>query len=120
MRTLALLVASAAAYTEISSAERSFMSYIVEHGKTYGTKEEYEFRFEQFLKAHEAIAELNSMNGSATYGHNQFSDMTEEEFGKMLGYKGPETLPTNLEFTLPTATSVDWRTKGAVNPVKNQ
>lgn len=120
MRTIALLAASAAAYTEISSVERSFMSYIVEQGKTYGTKEEYEFRFEQFQEAHNAIAELNSMNGSATYGHNQFSDLTSEEKKRFLGYKGPETLPENLEFTMPTASSVDWRSKGAVNPVKNQ
>jgi cathepsin F len=120
MRTIALLAASAAAYTEISSVERSFMSYIVEHGKTYGTKEEYEFRFGQFQQAHAEIAELNSMNGGATYGHNQFSDMTSEEKQRFLGYKGPETLPEHGVFTMPTASSVDWRAKGAVNPVKNQ
>jgi hypothetical protein len=89
MRTIALLAASAAAYTEISNVEREFMNWIVDQGKSYGTKEEYEFRFELFQQAHESIAELNSRNGSATFGHNQFSDLTSDEKKMFLGYNGP-------------------------------
>ena len=33
------------AYTIISPEEHKFMEYIVRNGKTYATKEEYEFRF---------------------------------------------------------------------------
>merc|ERR1719238_2721227 len=59
-------------------------------------------------------------------GPNQFSDLTLEEFQALpiFGYKKPEqSLPKvgvheyNGE---ELAASVDWRTKGAVTPVKNQ
>merc|ERR1719230_90263 len=121
MRTIALLVASAAAYTELSSVERQFMTYIVEHGKSYGTKEEYEARLDLFAQAHKDIAALNSMNGSATCGHNMFSDMTSTEKKSFLGYNGPQELNGEASFQgMPTASSVDWRTEGGVNAVKNQ
>ena len=31
-------------YTEISPEEHQFMLYLSKHGKSYGTKEEFEFR----------------------------------------------------------------------------
>ncbi len=34
--------------TEITPAERAFMSFISEHRRSYGTKEEYEFRLNLF------------------------------------------------------------------------
>jgi hypothetical protein len=60
-------------------------------------------------------------------GVNQFADLTTEEFKANKGFKpiSAEEVPTtgfkyeNLSVSaLPTA--VDWRTKGAVTPIKNQ
>jgi len=121
MRSFALLVASAVATTELTAIEKNFMTYVVENGKSYGTKEEYEFRFNLFQEAEKSIANLNFMNTSATYGHNMFSDMTQDEKKKFLGYVGPQDLNEEDAFEgMPTADSVDWRTQGVVNPVKNQ
>ena len=59
------------------------------------------------------------------FGITKFSDMFEDEFAKTkLGYT-PKTGPSNAEVLdvqqLGAApTSVDWRTKGAVSPVKDQ
>ena len=58
-------------------------------------------------------------------GVNEFSDLTHDEFKKvMLGPKIPiKTSAERNEVWLPedaAADSVDWRTKGAVTPVKNQ
>ncbi len=61
-----------------------------------------------------------------SYGVNEFADLSEDEFrSQKLGFKsggsfkckGPNATLTGLR----TADdSVDWRTKGAVTPVKNQ
>lgn len=63
------------------------MSYLVKHGKSYGTREEYEFRLGQFKESLGKIHEHNSRN-DVTYrlGLNKFSDMTHDEYRRMLGY----------------------------------
>jgi len=40
------LLATAVAATEITSFEQEFMHWISAHGRSYGTVEEYKFRFE--------------------------------------------------------------------------
>ncbi len=58
--------------------------------------------------------------------HNLFSTMTEDEKKQYKGYKKSEDLYswTNMDWTelddSNLSGSVDWRSKGAVNPVKNQ
>jgi len=74
------------------------------------------------------IADTNAKNLSYTLGHNAFSGMSSVEFAEHMnfglnreilettGLRGfSETLDTDF-----TETSVDWRTKNAVTPVKNQ
>jgi hypothetical protein len=53
------------------------MQYLVKNGKSYGTREEYDFRFGQFRESLGKIHEHNSRN-DVTYrlGLNKFSDMT--------------------------------------------
>jgi C1A family cysteine protease len=47
--------------------------------------------------------------------------MTAEEKKRMMGYNGPQELSGD-SYELPQASTdgIDWRTLGAVNPVKNQ
>ena len=74
------------------------------------------------------IADTNAKNLSYTLGHNAFSGMSSVEFAEHMhfglnreilettGLRGfSETLDTDF-----VETSVDWRTKNAVTPVKNQ
>jgi C1A family cysteine protease len=61
------------------------------------------------------------MNTSATDGHNMFSDMTSDEKKNFLGYRAEMNVSSTEAFNgVPTASSVDWRTQGGVNAVKNQ
>ena len=78
-----------------------------------------------FAEKHAAIAEANSENGSFTLGHNQFSDWTQDEYKKLLGYKKTNHLVkasrnATILKTEDTPASVDWRETGAVNAVKDQ
>jgi len=101
-----------------------FMQYIMEWGKSYGTSEEYEFRLGVWMSKEAFIQEHNMTNASYKVAHNQFSDWTDAEYKRLLGYR-PEIfvdgiVPTASFPNATVAASIDWRTKGAVTPVKDQ
>jgi len=64
-----------------------FIRYVAKYGKSYGTKAEFEFRSAQFKQTLAKIAALNEENATSTHGVNLFSDMTQAEYRKRLGYK---------------------------------
>jgi len=118
----AAVLGSQAAPELLTAADYKYFEYVSTYGKSYGTKAEFEFRKAIFA---EKLAFIEAWNAdettTSTVGLNEFTDRTDAEMKKMLGYKPVETPKnytvfddSNLEAT------VDWRTKGAVTPVKNQ
>lgn len=98
------------------------------HSKVYRNLIEDKLRFAIFKSNIQKISEHNARfdkgEESYTLAINQFADLTSEEFIKMyLGYKKPlvEMIGTySAPKNYTAATSVDWRSKGAVLSVRNQ
>lgn len=101
--------------------------WVAKHGKAYNKLGEREARFEIFKNNLRFIDEHNSQNHTYKVGLTRFADLTNEEYRAIfLGakrrfiksknpsrryvFKAGDQLPE----------SVDWRVKGAVNPIKDQ
>lgn len=110
--------------TPMSEAEFEFINFISTQGRSYGTKEEYEYRFELFKQVYEDVKNHNAEEGGYTKSINKFSDFNDYEFSKIKGYNPNLRVPDEHTITyfseVGNPTSVDWRTKNAVTPVKNQ
>jgi len=98
-----------------------FAAHVEAESLSFGTREEFEFRFEIFQQKDAYIKEVNDSQDSYELGHNMFSTMTEEEAKRWLGAI-PETMDieTAVFDESVTAGSIDWRSNGGVNAVKNQ
>ena len=108
-----------------NSIKDKFAAHMSEHGLSYATKDEYDFRLDLFTKKDEELKKINERHSSFQVGHNMFSTMTKMEFAQRLGHlddmKWPEGETIEYDIHQPLKESVDWRTvPNVVNPVKNQ
>lgn len=106
----------------ITLTEKNFINHMAEYGLSYATKEEYEFRLGVYSMLDAEYTKINA-NPELTFtvGHNQFSTMTDAEFQRWMGYTGPQEINDSNAFVgEPVTNGIDWRSKGAVNPIKNQ
>jgi C1A family cysteine protease len=107
-------------------AYNAFGEFKLKFNKIYDSLEEEQQRFVNF-KANMAEAAKNNLKskGKATFGVTMFSDMSKTEFKqKMTGFKPAKNrvmpkkkVQVNADGSI---TSIDWRNKGPVSPVKNQ
>ena len=109
----------------MTSEDLEFLKYVSKFSKSYGTKEEFEFRAEQFKNTLVKISDENSKNDNTfSLGLNKFADWTPSEYRRILSYKPSKksdrkTVQQSFE-NVEIPASVDWRAEGKVNPVKDQ
>ena len=94
------------------------------YAKEYQTPAEEQFRMAVFARSVAKVQALNS-EASAIFGLTVFADLTEEEFksqklGLKLGIGSEQYAEHGDRSTAGLPDSLDWRTKGAVTPVKDQ
>jgi len=127
----------------VSSVLSSFRSWVKTHSKTYETKEEEAKRLKIWLENHERIEAHNNNNlqqgdepsAGYTLGHNEYSDLTQEEFAQRfrLGKYAEKRTSIHGEDSTTTTTArhleeeivglpdyVNWVQMGGVTDVKNQ
>jgi len=106
-----------------ATINNKFVEHIAEHGLNFATTEEFQFRQAIFMAKDAENTVINSnTEHTFTVGHNFMSTWTHEEYKQLLGARIPENL-TEVATVLDTVnvpSAIDWRTKGAVNPIKNQ
>jgi C1A family cysteine protease len=106
-----------------------FMDWMKKFDVSYSTREEFIHRLNIFVTNDNIIRAHNEADDSYKMAHNQFSDLTFEEFRTKVGLD--RTMPEYFasrgtgmhplhQVSASVPESFDWTTKGAVTPVKDQ
>jgi len=109
-----------------AEARNSFEEFKLAFPKNYASIGEQERKYQTFKDNLDFIKNFNSTEKGFTVGINEFTDMTNEEFRAVYGRginitRKPAPLPpSTLKSTSTAPTAWDWRTRGAITPVKNQ
>merc|ERR1711998_151003 len=146
MRVLAfsIFVASAAAFKEVRKLEvregnvqdpsfenslgssEKFAEWKSSFGKAYDTVEAEAAAFDAWLANEEIIMSHNAKGLTFSLGHNEYSDLTNEQFIERMGLNqarpamGKADRVHKFDGNTTVPDSVDWVAKGAVTSIKNQ
>lgn len=95
--------------------------WVEKYGKTYKDGDEKEHRFGIYVSNVQIINQVNSQNLTYNLTDNQFADITNDEFkATYLGYVSPPSITSYASYDKPYNSSVDWRKKGVLTPIKDQ
>jgi KDEL-tailed cysteine endopeptidase len=125
MKSIAILASVLCLADAMINMGDMFNDWSMIYGKKYETDLEHRYRFSIFSENYANIEQRNTLNRTVTLGINKFADLTTEEFmaRHLSGYVAkPHFQGLRKQFSNSSALplEVDWATKGAVTPVKNQ
>ena len=107
-----------------NQTELEFANFVGKYGRQYKTSEEYQMRRGLFITNLQKIRQINSEQNSFRAGVNKFTDMSDEEYSKLLGLSqrpiSEDRSPHATQAYQDAPTEVDWRKQGAVTKVKDQ
>jgi len=125
---ISLIVVYVSSTTVFTASEKNFNDWMRLYGKKYSSKLEMISRFKVWSNTIQNINKWNSENtyGTARFAPLQFADLTRDEIRERNGWirrkpKKSTWVPLVKNGSIVAApSSIDWRTLGAVTPVKNQ
>jgi C1A family cysteine protease len=128
MKAVVLVLCALVAVQALTQNEKAFTEFVAKYNKKYEGVDEFFNRFAIFQENLAMIEAHNAGNHSFTMAANEFTDLTFAEFHA--GYTGllnrpvspymrSQNAPEETGLAAPLD-SLDWRTKGAVTPIKNQ
>ena len=105
--------------------ESLFEDWIKEFRVVFHNAEHRVHMFESWVENHLFIEKTNAMNLSYQLGHNQFSGMNQTEYvrwlrGGVVNFFAANPVVSDVAEYQSLPASIDWTTKGAVTPVKDQ
>jgi cathepsin L len=111
-----------------TEAAFEFGKFVEKFNKEYASETETMYRLSVFAQNLQVIKEHNAKGETYTLGVTKFADLTPEEFKAMFhGFRRSDRVRDDTAFRKMRSmveqdvpASVDWRTKNAVTPVKNQ
>jgi cathepsin L len=120
---LALFFGLVAAFTEVEYQD-AFTSWMKEHGKMY-TADEFDHRYNAFKWNMDYVEFWNAMNTSTVLGLNVLADLTNGEYQNIyLGTRIKVEVVANDDVEakpiIGAPLAIDWRSSGAVTPIKDQ
>jgi len=118
---LVLLAVCVSAFAT-SAVEQSFQEWMTQWDRTY-TNDEYQKRLSIYAQNMDIIEKLNMNNFNVTYGQNNFTDWTPQEFRRLLGYKKLSTRDISPLENVPldsAPSAFDWCSRGVCTAVKDQ
>lgn len=105
------------------ASQQAFFAFVKEFNKQYPTEEVFA-RYNTFKANLQLIEEHNAANMGWEMGVNQFADLSKDEFKAYLGLRPRDNSYIRSKnvaaWTETPANDVDWVSKGAVTPVKDQ
>eukprot|EP00349_Pseudokeronopsis_sp_Brazil_P007821 CAMPEP_0202971278 /NCGR_PEP_ID=MMETSP1396-20130829/25553_1 /ASSEMBLY_ACC=CAM_ASM_000872 /TAXON_ID= /ORGANISM="Pseudokeronopsis sp., Strain Brazil" /LENGTH=339 /DNA_ID=CAMNT_0049700501 /DNA_START=61 /DNA_END=1080 /DNA_ORIENTATION=- len=124
---LAFLAVSSANIHDRAYYEAKFFDWMKQHKIAAQSAGHFVQMLTNFANNDDVIETHNAKNLSYTLGHNQFSHMSQDEWREYvkLGLMRPEQTTAENIHAAPAdlstlADSIDWTTRGAVTPVKDQ
>jgi C1A family cysteine protease len=131
LAVLAATAAFAAPMLSRQSVLQQFIEYKKQYKRQYASKAEEAKRLRIFTENMERSRELSRANPLASFGVNEFADMSaaefkirhsgEKQFQKFVAsHKADPAAVPEAAMIAAQGRQMDWRTKGAVTAVKNQ